>query len=67
MDARLCIGTSGMSVWFSDDLGESWSRPYSESGLYLEARVWALSWHPDAPDAVFAGTDSGLYRWDGGA
>ncbi len=48
MDTRLCVGTCGMSVWFSDDLGESWTRPYSESGLYLEARVWALSWHPVA-------------------
>lgn len=56
-----------MSVWFSDDLGESWTRPYSESGLYLEARVWALSWHPDDPDTLFAGTDSGVYRWSDSA
>lgn len=63
MKHRLCVGTCGMSVWFSDDLGESWTRPYSESGLYLEARVWALSWHPDDSDTLFAGTDSGVYRW----
>ena len=50
-------------MWFSRDLGETWERPYSESGLYLEARVWALSTHPARPDELLAGTDSGLYRW----
>lgn len=59
----LCVGTAGMSVWFSRDLGQTWDRPYSESGLYLEARVWALSTHPATPAEVLAGTDSGLYRW----
>ncbi len=59
----LCVGTSGTSVWFSRDLGETWNRPYSESGLYLEARVWALSAHPDRPGEILAGTDSGVYRW----
>jgi len=67
MTNRLCVGTCGMSVWFSDDLGESWTRPYSESGLYLEARVWALSWHPDDRDTLHAGTDSGIYRWSDAA
>ncbi|MBM3491837.1 MAG: hypothetical protein FJX68_15630 [Alphaproteobacteria bacterium] len=60
----LCVGTAGLSVWFSDDLGESWARPYSESGLYLESRVWALAQHPALPGIVFAGTDSGVYRGD---
>ena len=32
----LCVGTAGTSVWFSRDLGETWDRTYSESGLYLE-------------------------------
>ena len=59
----LCVGTAGTSVWFSRDLGETWDRPYTESGLYLEARVWALSAHPDRPGEVLAGTDSGVYRW----
>lgn len=67
MDANLYVGTSGLSVWFSRDKGETWTRPYSESGLYLESRVWALSAHPDLPGQVFAGTDSGVYRWDEGA
>lgn len=64
MSVRLSIGTIGLSVWFSEDLGESWRRPYSESGLYLEARVWALSAHPAMPGRLYAGTDAGLYRFD---
>ena len=63
MSNLLCVGTAGMSVWFSRDNGETWIRPYIESGLYLEARVWALSAHPQRPGEVLAGTDSGLYRW----
>ena len=59
----LCVGTAGTSVWFSRDLGETWDRPYSESGLYLESRVWALSAHPGRPGEMLAGTDSGVYRW----
>ena len=64
MAIELSVATSGLSVWFSNDIGETWDRPYSESGLYLEARVWALSSHPDAPEHLYAGTDSGIYRWD---
>lgn len=62
--SKLFVGTAGMSVWFSDDAGAHWDRPYSESGLYLESRVWALASHPDRPGRVFAGTDRGLYRLD---
>ena len=64
MNATLCVGTSGMSVWFSDDLGQTWSRPYSESGLYLEARIWTLASDPHRPGEVLAGTDTGIYRGD---
>ena len=63
MSINLCVGTAGTSVWFSKDLGETWTRPYSESGLYLECRVWALSGHSERPDTLYAGTDEGLYRW----
>ena len=42
MDFGLYIGTIGTSVWFSYDLGETWDRPYGESGLYLECRAWSL-------------------------
>ena len=61
---HLYAGTAGHSAWFSDDLGETWVHPNSHSGLYLEARVWALASHPRTPGHLFAGTDMGLYRWD---
>jgi photosystem II stability/assembly factor-like uncharacterized protein len=64
MEVDLCVGTAGLSAWFSPDRGESWTRPYSESGLYLEARVWALSSHPARPGQILAGTDLGVFRWD---
>ena len=57
-------GTAGHSAWFSDDLGSTWIHPNSHSGMYLEARVWALSSHPAVPDSVYAGTDQGLFRWN---
>lgn len=57
-------GTAGHSAWFSDGGGETWVHPNSHSGMYLEARVWALASHPDTPDRLFAGTDMGLFRWD---
>lgn len=62
MKPVLCVGTAGMSIWFSDDLGETWARPYSESGLYLEARCWALASHPARPGRALAGTDFGIYE-----
>lgn len=60
----LYVGTVGMSVWFSKDEGETWARPYSESGLYLECRAWSLATSPVAPDQIYAGTDFGVQRWD---
>jgi len=64
MSLGLYIGTIGTSVWFSYDLGETWKRPYSESGLYLECRVWSLTTNPAEPGKIFAGTDEGIYRWN---
>jgi photosystem II stability/assembly factor-like uncharacterized protein len=61
---KLYAGTAGHSVWFSDDLGQTWIHPNSHSGLYLEARVWALCSHPRDPESLFAGTDMGVFRWD---
>jgi photosystem II stability/assembly factor-like uncharacterized protein len=61
---RVYAGTAGHSAWFSDDLGETWVHPNSHSGLYLEARIWALCSHPRVPESLYAGTDDGLYRWD---
>jgi photosystem II stability/assembly factor-like uncharacterized protein len=64
MTPRLYIGTAGLSVWYSDDLGETLNRFWGTSGLYSETRVWALSSHPARPGELFAGTDSGIYRLD---
>src|SRR6516162_3204780 len=64
MTPRLYIGTAGLSVWYSDDLGETLERFWGPSGLYSETRVWALSSHPDRLGELLAGTDSGIYRLD---
>jgi photosystem II stability/assembly factor-like uncharacterized protein len=64
MRPRLYIGTAGLSVWYSDDLGETLERFWGTSGLYSETRVWALSSHLDRPGQLLAGTDSGIYRLD---
>jgi photosystem II stability/assembly factor-like uncharacterized protein len=61
---RLYIGTAGLSVWYSDDLGETLHRFWGTSGMYSETRVWALASHPERPDELLAGTDSGIYRLD---
>jgi hypothetical protein len=39
MKIRTYVGSDGHSVWFSDDLGATWVRPNSLSGLYLEVAV----------------------------
>ena len=64
MAPRLYIGTAGLSVWYSDDLGETLQRFWAASGMYSETRVWALAAHPQRPDELLAGTDSGIYRLD---
>ena len=63
MALGLYVGTVGTSVWSSDDRGETWLRPPSESGLYLESRVFSLTSQPAGGPSVLAGTDEGIYRW----
>ena len=63
MKPKFYAGTIGMSVWFTEDLGETWVRPNSEFGMSNESRIWALSSHPARPDHILAGTDRGLHRW----
>jgi photosystem II stability/assembly factor-like uncharacterized protein len=63
-EVHVYAGTAGHSAWFSDDRGDNWVHPNSHSGMYLEARVWALASHPGTPERLFAGTDMGLLRWD---
>jgi photosystem II stability/assembly factor-like uncharacterized protein len=63
-EIHVYAGTAGHSAWFSDDRGESFVHPNSHSGMYLEARVWALASHAKTPERLFAGTDMGAFRWD---
>ena len=63
-EVHVYAGTAGHSAWFSDDNGETWIHPNSHSGMYLEQRVWSLASHPATPDRLFAGSDSGMFRWD---
>jgi photosystem II stability/assembly factor-like uncharacterized protein len=54
----------GHSVWFSQDLGETWNRAFTPTGgIYNESRAWCVNTHPERPGEVLAGTDIGLYRW----
>jgi photosystem II stability/assembly factor-like uncharacterized protein len=62
-EVHVYAGTAGHSAWFSDDLGMTWVHPNSHSGMYLEARVWALSTHPATPESLHAGTDMGVFGW----
>ena len=63
-EIHVYAGTAGHSAWFSDDLGQTWVHPNSHSGMYLEARVWALNGHPARPESLHAGTDQGVFRWN---
>ncbi|MFO1306078.1 MAG: hypothetical protein U1F54_20320 [Burkholderiales bacterium] len=62
-EMHVYAGTAGHSAWFSDDDGITWVHPNSHSGLYLEARVWSLASHAGVTDALYAGTDMGVFRW----
>ena len=62
-EIHVYAGTAGHSAWFSDDLGMTWVHPNSHSGMYLEARVWALSTHSALPESLHAGTDEGVFGW----
>jgi photosystem II stability/assembly factor-like uncharacterized protein len=62
---RLYIATNGLSVWYSDDQGETLHRMQSETGLYSGSQVWALAHDPQSHRGVLAGTGTGLYRLDG--
>jgi photosystem II stability/assembly factor-like uncharacterized protein len=64
MTPRLYVGTSGFSLWYSDDLGDTLVRLLSDSGLYSETRIFSLCTHPALPNQLLAGTDSGVYRLD---
>jgi photosystem II stability/assembly factor-like uncharacterized protein len=64
MKVDLYVGTVGMAVWASKDLGEAWTRSPSSAGLNAECRVWTLASHPETPRFLYAGGDQGVHRWD---
>ena len=64
MNPMLLAGTDGYSIWFSDNLGESFNRLMSDAGLYSESRIYAMTSDPADPGRVLIGTDSGLYQFN---
>jgi len=64
MKIRTYVGSDGHSVWFSDDLGATWVRPNSLSGLYLEVAVRGFASHASDSRTLLAATSHGLMRWD---
>jgi len=60
----LYVATNGLSVWNSNDLGDTIGRMPSSAGMYSGSHVWALALHPVDPAVLLAGTDSGIYRLD---
>ena len=61
---RLYVGTNGLSVWESADLGETLSRMGSGMGMYSGSQVWSLAAPHGRSDVLYAGTNSGIYRLD---
>ena len=61
---RLYIGTNGLSVWSSTDLGQTLTRTGTGRGMYSGSQVWALA--PRAPETgeLLAGTNTGIYCLD---
>jgi photosystem II stability/assembly factor-like uncharacterized protein len=66
MKARLYIATNGLGVWYSDDLGDNLIRMNSRAGMYSGSHIWALSVDPSDNNALYAGTNGGLFRLDRG-
>jgi photosystem II stability/assembly factor-like uncharacterized protein len=64
MHPVLLVGTSGYSIWYSEDLGESFKRLRSDAGLYSESCVYAITLDPSDARRALVGTDSGLYEFD---
>ncbi|MCY4143465.1 MAG: YCF48-related protein [Gammaproteobacteria bacterium] len=63
MKSCVYVGTVGSGVWSSTDLGETWN-PAFEGKEDVDG-AWSLSWHPEEPDVVWAGTARGIVRREG--
>jgi len=60
--STLYVATNGLSVWSSEDMGETLLRMSTGTGLYSGSQVWALALHPSSTQVLLAGTNSGIYR-----
>ena len=63
MAPRLYIATNGLSVWYSDNLGEELQRTQTAKGMYSGTQVWGLACHPANTGEVLCGTELGLFRF----
>jgi photosystem II stability/assembly factor-like uncharacterized protein len=61
MAPRLYIATNGLSVWYSDNLGEELQRTQTARGMYSGTQVWGLACHPANTGEVLCGTELGLF------
>ena len=61
---RLYVATNGLSVWTSNDLGQTLIRTGTGRGMYSGSQVWALAPRAPATGELLAGTNSGIYCLD---
>ena len=64
MAPRLYIATNGLSVWYSDNLGDELTRTQTSKGMYSGTQAWGLACHPKNTGEVLCGTELGLFRFD---
>ena len=61
MVPRLYIATNGLSVWYSDNLGDELTRTQTSKGMYSGTQAWGLACHPkNTGEVLFSG--EALYR-----
>jgi hypothetical protein len=64
MKPQLYIASNGLGLWTSDDLGETIVRLGSRAGMYSGNQIWALAADPSDANALWLGTNGGLFRLD---
>lgn len=62
--AELFIGSNGLSLWSSADLGDTLERMSTGAGMYSGSQVWALSASAVRAQQLYMGTDTGVYVLD---
>ncbi len=61
---HLYVATNGLSVWVSEDRGETINRMPSSAGMYSGNQVWSLATDAHGTNMLLAGTDAGLFSLD---